>query len=439
MTTNSNLRLLFIGFLTLGVSVALVACGGGPSWTPSPGAAPSTSGDGEALTLALSSTSAAVPTNAEATGTIRVAGSPAPLTASFESVPESHDGTNTFSFGLAFSENVDGLSYRTLLNSAFTLTGGSVKEARRKTQDSNQNWEIHVEPDGTGPVSITLPAGAVSTSDKRSLQAAVSATVAGAALTASFENVPGSHDGGSTFSFDLAFSEDVGGLSYATLLNVAFTLTGGSVKEARRKTQGRNQSWEIHVEPDGTAAVSITLPAGAVSASDNRSLSAEVSATVAGPAGRSPSQSEEVYETLGSTRREYKVSDSYLFRAPFSPRIVSTLDAHLTTSNSGNHMLRIARGTPFSGTYSPANEVSGWNSPNDEITWPSLLLENLESDGGHAHNIALAYTTSYAAGENLNYAGYGWWAVAPESRNWFRPRILTAFGGLSLGNRHPFR
>ena len=228
------------------------------------------SSDGRRLSAAVSTTVAPQPL----------------LTAGFQDVPVSHDGENTFTFSLRFSENVAGLGYATLRD-AFEIDGGSLTAVRRKTQGNNQSWEITVEPDGNGAVSITLPAGAVSTSDGRSLNAAVSATVASPAttpLTASLRNVPASHDGENNFTFDLQFSENVEGLGHETLRDDAFEIDGGDIIAARRKTSGNNQNWEIEVEPDGNGAVSITLPAGAVSTSGGLRLSAAVSASVAGPA-----------------------------------------------------------------------------------------------------------------------------------------------------------
>ena len=143
---------------------------------------------------------------------------------------------------------------------------------------------------------------------------------------------------------------------------------------------------------------------------------------------------DETYETLESVRREYTASDSFLMRLAFSRRFVSTIDAHLTAGQSGNHVLRIPDITPFSGTYPLANKVSGWNAQDHEIAWPSLVLENQPSNQGHHHDIALAYSKSHASGSDLTYAGYGWWAISPESDDvTFRPRLVTAFGGLSHG------
>ena len=89
---------------------------------------------------------------------------------------------------------------------------------------------------------------------------------------------------------------------------------------------------------------------------------------------------------------------------------------------------------PYTGTYPLGTEVSGWNAPDHEIAWPSLVLESHPSDSGNDHDIALAYSRSYASGSDLSYAAYGWWAVAPDRSDIaFRPRLVTAYSGLSHG------
>ena len=107
-------------------------------------------------------------------------------------------------------------------------------------------------------------------------------------LTASFANVPADHDG-SNFTFDLNFSENVKA-GYARIQDHAFTVSGGAIASASRKTQGSNQGWTVEVDPTGNGAVTITLPettncsdAGAICTDDSRKLSRSTSATVAGP------------------------------------------------------------------------------------------------------------------------------------------------------------
>ena len=223
------------------------------------------------------------------------------LTASFENVPAEHDGENTFTFEVAFSEDV-GVGYETMRDDAFSVKGGDVTRARRAGA-SYDTWEISVEPEGRDAVQITLQGnrecgstGAVCTrgNDPQPLGNSPSATVAGppsTPLTASFSDMPAQHTGDS-FTFALAFSEDFG-LGYRTLRdNGAIKVVGGAVRKARRQTAGNSQAWNIEVEPEGYGAVTIRMPettdcdaSGAICTGDGRPLSHSLSATVAGPVG----------------------------------------------------------------------------------------------------------------------------------------------------------
>ena len=152
--------------------------------------------DGETFLLDLYDVSGATMDDpSHATGTIRNSedaptGNEHALTASFANVPAEHGGpgeANRFTFDLTFSEAPE-VSYRTLREDAFTVTGGDVKRAKRKVQGSNRSWTIHIEPDGWGQVAIRLNAGtactasgAVCTTDDRALSNSPSATVAGPA------------------------------------------------------------------------------------------------------------------------------------------------------------------------------------------------------------------------------------------------------------------
>ena len=82
---------------------------------------------------------------------------PPPLTASFVGLPEAHDGAGAFRFRVAFSENI-GISYRSLREDAFTVSGGRVTRGRR-VDDRRDLFEMTVEPDSVGEVTVTLPAG----------------------------------------------------------------------------------------------------------------------------------------------------------------------------------------------------------------------------------------------------------------------------------------
>ena len=108
-----------------------------------------------------------------------------PLTAASGNVPEAHDGETAFTFELRFSEEV-ALSYNTLRDHAFTVSGGVVEKAQRLEKPSNIHWRITVQPDSNGDVTITLPItgdcgepGAICTEGGRPLSNRLELTVSG--------------------------------------------------------------------------------------------------------------------------------------------------------------------------------------------------------------------------------------------------------------------
>ncbi len=110
------------------------------------------------------------------------------LTASFERLPQSHDGASAFRFRVVFSEEI-GIGFRSMRDDSFTVHGGQVTGARR-VDGRHDLWEMTVEPDSDTDVTITLPAGrdcqvsrAICTrgENRRQLSNSPSATVAGPA------------------------------------------------------------------------------------------------------------------------------------------------------------------------------------------------------------------------------------------------------------------
>ena len=336
------------------------------------------------------------------------------LKASIANYPASHDGTNAFTFELSFSEEpTPGLSPGTLRDNAFTVTGGTIREARQLEQSKNIGWEITVEPAGSANVKIELPAtadcnanGAICTGDGRMLSTWVDMTVpgpgsqtqtqppntrargtptisgaphvgetleastsgisdddglsavaydyqwirsdwngdadiqdaTGASYTlveadrgktirvrvsfaddaenpesviswptgtvglplfkASVPNYPASHDGATTFTFELHFSDEPFHLKIREVENDIFTVRGGTIAKAWHLNPPSGIGWRIVVKPSGNADVRILLPAsthcratGKVctmsSTTSNgwnfRPLSTEVRLTVPGP------------------------------------------------------------------------------------------------------------------------------------------------------------
>ncbi len=219
------------------------------------------------------------------------------LTGSFENVPQDHDGSNTFTFNVAFTRDVS-IAPAAMRDHAFTVTSGDVTGASRVDGRSDR-WLITVDPDGDDAVTITLPGnrtcgtqGAICSKEDNPVQLTNSPSVTVAAppegdpLTASFSNVPDSHDG-SDFHVDLTFSEGPD-VDYRDVQK-AVKVSGGSINRANRKTRGSTVGWKLKVRPAGTGALTITLPAtlncsssGAICTEDGRRLSHSLSTVVAG-------------------------------------------------------------------------------------------------------------------------------------------------------------
>ena len=271
----------------------------------------SISDSGETFTLTLSNAVVASlgqwPTDiaiadAEATGTISDDDESDSLTARFENVPESHDGSTAFTVELHFSEDIPGLSYTTVAGGLLNVPGANVTGARRLTAGSNQDWLVTVAPGGSDDIAISLPAracgeaAAICIADNRPLSEGISATVqmepqaaqqSGGPLTARFENVPEAHDGATAFTVELHFSENIPGLSYKTVGGGLFDVTGANVTGARRLTPGSNQDWLVTVAPSVDADVTLTVPGtddcaapNAICVGDDRKLEAGASATI---------------------------------------------------------------------------------------------------------------------------------------------------------------
>ena len=247
------------------------------------------------------------------------------LRAWFESPPERHDGKKRVRVQVAFSERIDGTP-ENVGEHGVDVDGGRVTSVRpvggnapggagnrsaggrnAGREDREVVWEFEIEPDSDGDLTVSLDAGrpcdepgAICTADGRSLSEGIATTVEGpdtgpAGLTAAFEGMPQAHDGEGGFRFRVAFSENIG-ISYRSLREDAFTVTGGRVTGGER-VDDRRDLFEITVQPDSDDDVTITLPAGrecsvsgaiCTKGEPRRQLTNSPSATVAGPSDDAP-------------------------------------------------------------------------------------------------------------------------------------------------------
>ena len=147
-------------------------------------------------------------------------------------------------------------------------------------------------------------------------------TNAASALTASFLDLPQTHDG-SAFTFELAFSEEPHDLSYVTLRDAAFAVTHGAVMGVRRLNPPSNIAWEITVAPAGNDDVTVRrgrtedcADTSAVCTEDGRKLSTKLSATVEGPAP--PKNLPDLTVSFESVPDTHDGTNDIVFRIAFS-------------------------------------------------------------------------------------------------------------------------
>ena len=235
-----------------------------------------------------------------------------PLTASFENLPASHDGSSPFSFRLSFSAEVT-ITSASMRDHALLVSDGTVTGASRV--DGRQDlWEFTVQPAGNGAVSILVPidracteTGALCTADGRKLSTGVPAQVVpgptqmqqqAVALTASFEDVPAEHDGSSVFTMRVRFSEALASGGARGRVERTLSATGGAVQRVSRVDQ-RRDLFEVPIQPSGHGAVTVSLPSSAscdisdaLCTPDGSPLSNALSVLVQGPPSLSVADAE---------------------------------------------------------------------------------------------------------------------------------------------------
>ena len=221
---------------------------------------------------------------------------PSSHNARFEGLPESHDGSSAFSFELRFSEAPEGLSYTTVAGGLLDVTGATVTKARRLTPGSNLGWEVTVTPSQSGDIAIRLPARACGEANAvcvrgQPLAQAVAATVPGIPFTAAFSGVPAEHDGTTAFDIRFHLSAEPASLSYRTVKNGLFDVTGGSIEKASRLVAGKSNGWTLRIDPSGLGDVTVRVKATTacdtaprVCTADGQKLPGDLQIVIAGPA-----------------------------------------------------------------------------------------------------------------------------------------------------------
>ena len=329
----------------------------------------------------------------------------------FLSTPDKHDGSQRVKVRVAFSEPIDETP-EGLREHGVRVEGGEVTAVHREvgqlstgtrsvggTAAGEVVWVIEIQPTSAADLTLSLDggrpcheAGAICTADGRTLLQGISTTVRGpSSLTASFKNVPETHDGATEFTFRVAFSEDIG-ISYQALREDAFTVSRGTVTRGRR-VDNRRDLFEITIQPDSLDAVVITLPAGrdcgvsgaiCTKGENRQQLTNSPSATVAGP----PNTAAEGAPTIGGT-----------------PQV----DEELTASTSG-----ISDGDGLENV----SFTHQWLADDTAIqgaTNPSYIP--IEADEGKAIKVSVSFTDDAGNGETLTSAATDAVTAAAQSNS----------------------
>ena len=289
-----------------------------------------------------------------------------PLTASIHDEPQSHDGENAFTFELRFSDEFS-ISYRTLRDHAFTVTGGRVESTRRlerNSEEPNRRWEITVSVDSGGDVIVVLPIttdcddqGAICTAGGRMLSNRIELTVSGPepvnAPAIGQPTISGTPRVGETLTVDTSGITDANGLTNAAFsyqwkrsdgisdveipnaTSTTYLITTDDVGKTIkvRATFTDNARNEESLTSDATAAVAATVPGVPRSVAIERGGTGELDVTWEAPGSNGGS------DITGYTVQWKEAADNW-----DTPADVSSA----TTTTTSYTISRLELGTEYS-------------------------------------------------------------------------------------------
>ena len=79
-----------------------------------------------------------------------------PITASWSSKPDEHDGTSPFDLHLDFSRALVKFSYRAIAGGVVRVAGGRISRVWRRVKGQNDQWGVEVTPSGTDEVTVSV-------------------------------------------------------------------------------------------------------------------------------------------------------------------------------------------------------------------------------------------------------------------------------------------
>ena len=174
---------------------------------------------------------------------------PTPLTGAFDAGTASHDGSTAFTLEFFFNKEPS-LEEAAVRDQVLTVTGGQVSSASRTTQGSDLRWEITVQPDGQGDVTVTLPRttgcadpGAVCTRHGQMLSNKISTTISGPEPPPAPTGLTGTINDDGTITLSWTAPDDDSVTGYQVL---------------RRRPQWGETGLEVYVDDTGSPAATYT-------------------------------------------------------------------------------------------------------------------------------------------------------------------------------------
>ena len=258
-------------------------------------------------------------------------------------------------------------------------------------------------------VSFTDDAG-----NDESLTSEATDTVELPPLTASVHNVPSSHNGQDSFTFELRFSANPKpDFSYTTVRDHAFTVTGGLVTYVRRVEPRKNVRWEVTVAPGYGAAITIALnnttdcsAQGAICTEEGGMVSGGLQFTVPGP----------LTPVLGTPNTP----------ATGAPTISGTAQV-------GETLTADTTGIYDDGLNNAAFSYQ-WLADDAEINAATTSTYTLvAADAGKAIKVMVSFTDDAGNDEELSSAATGAVAAAPPPPNTLATGLPTITGTAQVG------
>ena len=175
---------------------------------------------------------------------------PDPIVASWEDVPDEHDGSSQFMIKLKLDPPPVGFSYRWIAASVVTAEGGTITKVNRLVKFSNLRWRVYVTPSGNEDVTLTVNATtdceaqhAACTAEGGMLEGGATITILGPALFSVADAEVDEADG-ATLDFVVSLSRkrsESSTVSYATSDGTAhagddYTATNGTLTFAANET-----------------------------------------------------------------------------------------------------------------------------------------------------------------------------------------------------------